>query len=252
MPFVLTYSINAYSWESFKSDVGDGITDVKNIANDVAGSWCSGKEYGFSEMKISDRIETGSSELSEQIAELNGIAKQMTYDIEFNIDDKIKQSRNSSRQISEDTKKLCNGVKDSGFNEQEYGAIKLRDKNEILAQIRISLSGLKSSKTVVVKLAQYKVEFNRLNQRILDKANELAVLKKGFDNLKDPRSSNKSPVYFESTIRNACVAISESEELLMTYDNKSTSQLFRNASQNNQTSSISNSEIEKYMDTCEE
>jgi len=158
-------------------------------------------------MKISDRIENGSNDLSEQIAELNDISKEMVYDIKFNIDDKIEQTVDDNKKLSEDTKRLCYAVKDSGYSKQQYGTIKLRDKNEILAQIRMNLSTIKSSKNVVAKLAEYKVKFNRLNQRILDKANELGILKKNFDNLKDPRSTNRSPTAFESTIRNACVSV---------------------------------------------
>ena len=238
-------TVFAFEWQSW-------VDKAKNMASDIAGDWCSGKEYGFSEMKMSDRIEYGSKDLYEQIGKLNEISSKMLYDIKFHIDENVERAKQDNNDLSRRTVSLCKTVKAEGFNSVDYGGITLRDKDEILAQVRLNIATARSNREIITYLQDKKAEYNGLNERIIRKANELAVLRKGFDDLMDPRSRNRSPAYFESTIKNACVSIDESENLMMQYDEKSLFELFRDASQKHKAKSISEGELEGFMNTCAE
>jgi len=222
---------------------------ITNGIKDVTGDWCSGKQY-FSDMKLSDRLKSGSEDLQEEIEKLNDASSKMEFDIRQNIEKEVDKTIGGAQDLSKMNNDLCTQAKLSNYVSVNYNGSVLRDKNEVMAQMRLNLATIRTSNAVVNFFNDQKAEFNQLNDRIKSKANELAVLRKNFDNLSDPRSENKGSSYVESVIGNACTAIGEGESLIMEYSNKNSAELFRNAAQNNQTKSIPDSEVTTFMESC--
>lgn len=245
----ITTPSGAFEWEAWYDNAYE---KASNLASDIAGDWCSGKEYGFSEMKVSDRIEAGSTDLLEQIRELNETSTKMLYDINFHIDENVKRAKQDNLDLVRRTASLCTSSRSSDNTAIDYGGITLRDSDEILAQVRLNIATIRSNREIISYLLSKKAQYNSLNEQIVRKANELAVVRKGFDHLMDPRSKSRSPAFFESTIKNACVSIYESDELMMQYDEKSLFELFRDASKQHKATTIPDSEVDSFMATCSE
>lgn len=232
------------------ADVARDLTQkAKNITKDATGDWCSGKKY-FSEMSYSDRLKDGSKDLLEKIGKLNDTSSKMEYDIKFHIESGVGKTIRANKTLISMNNKLCKDALLNNYSVVDYNGSSLRDKGEILAQIRMNLATTRSNNKVIKFYNKQKTEFNFLNSRVKDKANELAVLKKNFENLSDPRSKNKTSSYFESVVGNACTAIGDSEDLVMEYKNKDSTTLFRNISQNHQTKTISEKDVTAFMNTC--
>lgn len=220
-----------------------------NILKDATGDWCSGKKY-FSEMNFSERLKAGSESLTDEIGKLTDASSKMEYDIKFHIEKGLDEVMNGNQALIDMNNKLCLDAKTNNYANVNYNGSNITGKGEVQAQIKINLATIRSSNDVLKFYNDQKSEFNTLNNRIKDKANELAVLKKNFDNLLDPRSENKTSSYFESVIGNACTTIGESENLIMEYNNKNSSELFRDVSQKHQTNTISEGEITSFMESC--
>lgn len=243
--FLVSNSFNVVHANMF-----DDITNAaKNIIGDATGDWCSGKKY-FSDMEYSQRLQDGKEDLSNKMGKLLDSSNKMEYDIKFYITRGASRARDNSKNLVDLNNKLCKEAKENNYTSTDYNGTPLRDKNEIFAQARMNLATIRSSNKVTEFYNKQEIEFDSLNKRIKNKANELAVLKKNFDNLSDPRSKNKSLSYVESVIGNACAAIVEGEDLIMKYSEKNSSQLFRNVARKNQTSTISESDVSSFMNNC--
>lgn len=258
--FILTISLVfiTYSYSTTTSaDIFDSARDItnditsaaKNITGDVVGDWCSGKKY-LSDMELSERLRDGSTDLQKEIEKLNDTSIKMEFDIKSNLEGEVEKIIKSSQDLSKYNNDLCIKSKSTNYTNVDYNGTMLRDKSEVAAQIRINLAAIRTNNKVVEFFNDQKIIFNTLNNRIKSKANELAVLKKNFDNLADPRSNNKGSSYVESVIVNACTAIGEVENLIMEYKSKDASELFRNAARYNQTNTVSESDVSTFMTDC--
>lgn len=236
-------------FDSARNMTNEVTNNAGNLLKDAAGDWCSGKKY-FSDMDLSERLKAGSEDLQQEIAKLNDSSSKMEYDIKFTIEQGVDKVLGGNQDLVKMNNELCTKAKATNYAPVDYSGTSLRDKGEIMAQVRLNLATIRTGNNVTDFYNKQKVEFNHLNDRIKAKANELAVLKKNFDNLSDPRGENKTPSYFESVMGNACTAIGESEDLIMEYDDKNSTELFRNAAQNNQSKTISDAEVADFMDSC--
>lgn len=220
-----------------------------NFVKDISGDWCSGQKY-LSDMKLSERLEAGSNDLKKEISKLNDTASKIDFDIKQSIEQEIDNTIKNAKEISRMNNELCVNAKAANYKDTIYNGTTLIDKNEVMAQVRLNIATIRSSNIVLSFLNNQKMDFNQLRNRITEKANELEVLRKNFNNLSDPRSKNKNDSYVESVIGNACTAIIKGESLIMEYNNKNFSELFRNAAQDNQSKVVQEIEILSFLDEC--
>lgn len=246
-----TYNIAYADLVDSTKEMTKNVTNTaKNITGDLVGDWCSGQKYLFIDMNLSERLKDGSGDLQKEIEKLNDTASKMDFDIKTALEGEVGKTINNAKNLVKMNDDLCIKAKSANYTSVDYNGATLRDKNEVKAQIRLNLATIRTNNKVMEAFNSQESEFNELNSRIKEKANELAVLKKNFDALADPRSENKDSSYVDSVIGNACTAIIEGEDLIMSYTNKNAAGLFRNAARDNQTKTISESEVVSFMEGC--
>lgn len=235
---------------------GAGIWDkipeiLDNTYDDMVGDWCSGKKYLVGEIKESERLYEGIQALDREIAQLHDVSSKLMYDLENHIDRNVKDATSGKEILATKTIELCRQTKSDGFSNLSYDGIELRDKDEVVARLRLNMASYRASMDTIVYLQKARLEYDLLKKRIKDKSNELAVLKKSFEDLSDPRSNNRSSSNLSAALQSGCVAIKKSEEIKMTYSNMSSQELFRDAAENRTTNTIRDGEIEAFMASCD-
>lgn len=184
--------------------------------------WCDGKKYRFLDMKISERLIEGSQVIEAEISRIQNSSNELLYDIKLNVDGLAEKLVAENQRLVNQSEELCHQAKKNSYAPMDFESIHLRDKQEIIAQMRLNLASIQTNQIVTNFLFEKKQEYMKLSERLTDKANELAVLKKKFDLLTDPRISERE-TNINISIQNACVAIDESEELRMIYNTNSLS-----------------------------
>jgi hypothetical protein len=112
-------------------------------------------------------------------------------------------------------------------------------------------SNIQTYNVVIRFPTEKKNEYSRLNERLVQKANELAVLKKSIDNLLDPRSGSRSLDSLNSFIRISCVTLGDSEKLRMSYTRHTQDELYSIASKENTTRTISMELLNNFKNSCD-
>ncbi|HRW65322.1 MAG TPA: hypothetical protein P5032_06170 [Candidatus Competibacter sp.] len=224
---------------------------LDNTYDDIVGDWCSGKKYLVGEMKDSERLYEGIQALDREIAQLHDVSSKLMYDLENHIERNVENVNDGMEKLVAKTIELCHQTQSDGFSNLSYDGVELRDKDEVVARFRMNMASYRASMDAIVYLQKTVLEYGRLKKRIKDKANELVVLKKSFEELSDPRSNNRSSSNLETAIQSGCVAIKNSEELKLTYTNMSPQELFRDAAENRATHTIRDGQIEAFMASCD-
>ena len=199
---------------------------------------------------MSERLVEGSKIIESEISRIQNISNELLYDIKLNVNGLAIKLKAENEKLEKQTEELCIESKKNNYAPMNFNSIHLRDKAEIIAQMRLNLASIQTNQVVMRFLFEKKNEYLKLNERLSNKANELAVLKKRFDLIKDPRSSERE-TNVSISLQNACVSIDESEKLRMEYDPMSQDELFRLASENNKTQTVTNEIINHFMDTCD-
>lgn len=219
------------------------------VANADA-DWCSGKKYKFFDMELAERVTEGARATAEELERVRTSSNRLLYDVNFSLNEHVKRLEGNDQELFARLLSLCR--QENGADRPvEYGGVRLQDSSEVAAQIRLDIASLQSTKVVRHYLQTKKQEYLRLNRRLKQKANELAVLAKHFQQLLDPRGDSRSPSALDVTLRNACVAIDESEGLRMKYRRRTPDQLFEAAASENKTSSVSEATVQRFQRTCD-
>lgn len=218
-------------------------------AQQASANYCDGRKFGMLVMPTSERIYDAREATGTELKRLREIGNNQLYDKKHIIEGIKDETRDRNLKLADDTIQLCQISQQQGYAPIEYNGIRLNDEGEINAQIRINLSKLQAGEIVLSASDEKSKQAENNLERIVQKANELEVLKKQLEALDDPRKTDRDQ-YYEDTISSACVAIDSSEKLRLAYAPTSREVLFAEAADKSKTRTISNELLETFKANC--
>ncbi|NWH04803.1 hypothetical protein [Desulfobacter latus] len=212
--------------------------------------WCSGTHFGILRMERYERIEKASQAVDEEYNRLAEISNNLTHDIKHNIIALSEELDTKNDTLAQKTVELCRITKANNYSAIEYNGVTLAGEAEITAQLRMNLAAIQANEAIIIYLGDSKNEYQTLMIRVQEKLNEMAVLKKQYAKLLEPRSENREN-NFEDIIANTCVAVDVSEKLRMSYVQSTRDKLFAKASETVKTRTISAQVVDNFKKSCD-
>jgi len=211
--------------------------------------WCDGRKLVFFAMPPVERIQQGAQAVAREQSELERQAGRIKYTIQDQVAGLIQSLEQEIRDFTLQAQTLCRSAGYSGTGYPiDYQGISLRDRNELIAQLRLNLITIHNNQRIVAELKASQQELVTLHNRMVRRANELAVLKKGFDQLADPRDSTQGN--YQRVLRNACVVIHDSTQLRAQYVPYTADERFAMLAKKSVGTSLSQAQLDIFLRSC--
>lgn len=172
--------------------------------------WCDGSKFLVWSMPWSERVAAAGEALQRLQPRLQEQARHMQLDSQRQGRQVGEELSSQYRLLSEQTVKLCQAASQNRFPVAYPGAL-LATTEEATAQIQLNLGLLQVQREAFQELAAWQLRLRHGMDALQNKEKEVAVLLRQFDFQKNGTVQQTEA---DSFLRNACLAIHQSQNLL--------------------------------------
>ncbi len=212
----------------------------------VEASWCNGSQYMLFEMPLSKRLIQASEAIQQASTNLTVQSAQLKLDYENQNIQTLQQIERQINLLSQQTIGLCELSEDAEYP-LNTSSVVFNNDAELRARLLLNLGLLTAQQEARQEILQQQKQLKALSSTLQTRQNTLAVLHNEW-NLK---RSVMRPVTAQQFIQSACLAVTDSDDLLDQVQSITHNQLVAEKINLQRNSPISEQRLAEFMDNCE-
>ncbi|MCH9698997.1 MAG: hypothetical protein K0U68_12920 [Gammaproteobacteria bacterium] len=209
-------------------------------------SWCNGNRYLLFDMPLSDRLTHAADAVRQASADIAEQTKRLNLDFETHNAVIQQQINTQTQQLGLQTIALCEAGQEQEFPLHLQHLV-LQTKAELSTRLRLNLGLLAAQQKAQQAIVEQRQQLQKLAVTLQARHNSLAVLLAELNN----NASTLQPPAAQQFVQSACLAVTESDDLLDQIELLNGHELLAETIHAQQESPVSDKQLTDFMQHCQ-